>query len=131
MTLVEMFGQLFQLVNGPGTTSQGNFALRRAPPWAGVNSASELVAAMSPAQISALTTMASWAEGNLQGETGVTTLNGRRVPSAAARMAEQFRGSDFGGLSRRELAQRRKAGRIDVDAIEAAAREAGVATRGS
>lgn len=131
MTMIEMFGELFQIVNGAGTNSQGNFSLRRAPPWAGVTSAEELVAAMSPAQISALTTMASWAEGNLQGVTGVTTLNGRRVPSAAARMAEEFGGADFGGLSSRELRERRKRQRIDVGSIEAAAREAGVATRGS
>lgn len=126
MTLIEMFGGLFQIVNGAGTNSQGNFSLRRAPPWAGVNSAEELVAAMSPAQLSALTEMASWAETNLQGVTGVTTLNGQRVPQAAARMAEQFRGSDFGGLSQRELRERRKAQRIDIDDIEAAARDVGV-----
>lgn len=129
MTLIEMFGELFQLVNGAGTTSQGNFSLRRAPGWAGANSAEELVAAMSPAQLSALTTMASWAETNLQNDTGVTTLNGRRVPQAAASMAAEWKNADFGGMSDRELRDRRKARRIDVDAIQAAASEAGVTLR--
>lgn len=123
-------GQLMQIVNGPGTTPNGNFALRRAPPWAGATSAEELAAALSPAQIDALTTMASWAENNLRGETGVTTLNGRRVPRAAALMAEEFRGSDFGGLSASELRQRRKDRRISIGELENAARQRGQAPRG-
>lgn len=124
MVLVEIFGQLFQIVNGPGTTPQGTFALRGAPSWAGASTAEELVAAMSSAQIDALTTMASWAEDNLQGVTGVTSLNGRDVPEAAFRMREQFAGSDFGGMSQTELRRRRKAKRIDIDSISAAARGA-------
>lgn len=130
MTLVEFMGQLFQVVNGPGTTPQGTFALRGAPAWAGASSAEELAAALSGPQISALTTMASWAENNLQGVTGVTTLNGRRVPRAAAEMAEEWRGSDFGGRSVAEQRRRAKARRIDIDDLEAAAREQGVSPRG-
>lgn len=127
MVLVEFLGQLFQVVNGPGTTPQGTLALRSAPPWAGATSADELAAAMSGPQLSALVTMASWAETNLQGETGVTTLNGRTVPSAAAQMAERWRGASFGGMSQAEQRRQQKERRISVDAIESAARERGVA----
>lgn len=130
MVLVEMFGRLFQVVNGPGTTPNGNFALRGAPPWAGATSADELVAAMSQAQISALVTMASWAEQNLAGETGVTTFRGKRVPSAAARMAERWQGADFGGLSATELRERQKAQRINVGEIRSEASAQGVNVRG-
>lgn len=125
MPLVNFMGQLFQVVNGPGTTGQGNFALRRAPPWAGATSADELAAAMTGPQLNALVSMASWAESNLQGVTGVTTLNGKRVPRAAADMASEFRGADFGGRTAREQRQRQKAQRINVSDIEAAARERG------
>lgn len=121
MVLVQLFGRTFQVVNGPGTTPNGNFALRSAPPWAGATSAEELVGAMSSAQIDALTTMAAWAETNLDGVTGTTTLNGKTVPQAAARMAEEWRGSDFGGMSQAEQRRRQKGQRIDVDDIEAAA----------
>lgn len=124
MVLVNFLGQTFQVVIGAGTTS-GGLSLRRAPPWAGASSAEELVAAMSDAQIDALTTMASWAESNLQGVTGTTSMNGQTVPEAAARMAEEWRGSSFGGRSAQEQRRRQKARRISVDEIEAAARGAG------
>lgn len=130
MVLVEFLGQLFQVVNGPGTTPQGTLALRSAPPWAGATSAEELAAAMSGPQLNALVTMASWAETNLQGETGVTTLNGRRVPAAAAAMAERWRGADFGGMSLSEQRRQQKARRISVGDIEAAARERGITMGG-
>lgn len=120
MVLVRVFGQLMQIVNGPGTTSQGNFALRTAPGWAGASSAEELVAAMSPAQIEALTTMASWAESRLEGETGTVTFRGQRVPRSAMMMAEEFGGRDFGGESRATLRENRKDRRISVGDISRA-----------
>lgn len=124
MVLVNFLGQQFQIVIGAGTTS-GGLSLRRAPAWAGVSSAEELVAAMSDAQIDALTTMASWAETNLAGVTGTTSMNGRTVPESAARMAEQFGGQSFGGRSAQQQRDRQKAGRINVGDIEAEARRAG------
>jgi hypothetical protein len=75
---------------------------------------------MTQAQLDALTTMASWAESNLQGVTGTTTVAGQEVPRAAARMREQWQGADFGGMSQSQLRDRQKARRIDVDDIEAA-----------
>lgn len=127
--LMEFMGRLVQVVNGAGTTPSGTLSIRKAPPWAGATSADELAAAMSGPQLSALVTMASWAETNLAGETGVTTLNGRRVPRAAALMAEQFRGSSFGGRSVTEQRAAQKARRINVNDIEAAARDRGVTIR--
>lgn len=122
MVLVEFLGRQFQVVNGPGTTANGNLALRRAPPWAGASSAAELVSAMSGPQLDALTEMASWAETNLDGVTGVTSFRGSRVPRAAAQMAEQFEGSTFGGMSAQQQRAQRKAQRINVSDIEAARR---------
>lgn len=130
MVLVEFLGQLFQVVNGPGTTPQGTLALRKAPSWAGVTSAEELARAMTGPQLDALIEMASWAETNLQGVNGTTTLNGRTVPRAAAEMAERWRGSDFGGRSVQQQREVQKARRIDIDDIEQAAREVGRVTTG-
>lgn len=124
MVLVNFLGQQFQVVIGAGTTS-GGLSLRRAPAWAGASSAEELVAAMSDAQLEALTSMASWAESNLQGVTGTTTLNGQTVPRAAARMAEEFRGASFGGRSTQQQRDAAKARRIDIGDIQAARRTAG------
>lgn len=125
MVLVTFLGRQFQVVIGAGTT-EGSLSLRTAPPWAGASNADELVAAMSQAQLRALTEMASWAESNLEGVTGVTTFRGKRVPRAAARMAEQFSGTDFGGRSPAEQRRAQKQQRINVSEIEAAARERGV-----
>lgn len=121
MVLVQVFGQLMQIVNGPGTTAEGNFTLRSAPPWAGATSAEELAAALSGPQVRALTEMASWAETNLQGETGTTGFRGRTIPNAAMAMREQFGGSDFGGMSTQELRERRKAQRVDINDLSRAA----------
>lgn len=130
MVLVEFLGQLFQVVNGPGTTPNGTLALRKAPSWAGATSAEELAAAMTGPQLTALITMAQWAESNLQGVTGTTTLNGREVPRAAAEMAERFRGQDFGGRTVQQQRQVQKERRIPIDAVESAARERGALAEG-
>lgn len=125
MVLVTFLGRLFQVVIGPGTT-EDQLALRRAPAWAGASSGEELVSAMSPAQIRAITSLARTASSELQGVTGTTTLNGQRVPRAAARMAELTSGQDFGGRSVQEQRQARAQGRVNVSEIEQAARERGV-----
>lgn len=130
MVLVEFLGQLFQVVNGPGTTPQGTLALRKAPSWAGTNDPADLAAAMTGPQLNALITMASWAENNLNNETGTTTLNGRTVPRAAARMHAEFNNADFGGRTRQEQRREQKAERMDIADIEAAARERGVTIGG-
>lgn len=121
--LLRIFGIPVQLVVGPGTT-EDQIAFRRAPSWAG-KSGEELAAALSGPQVRALVEMAGWAETNLEGVTGVTTLDGRPVPRSAARMREQFDGADFGGMSTQELKEARKAKRTSIDDLQSAAREIG------
>lgn len=60
MVLVEFLGQLFQVVNGLGTTPQRTIALGKAPQWAGATSAEELARAMTGPQLDALIEMAQW-----------------------------------------------------------------------
>jgi len=118
--MVTLFGKLFQIVNGPGTVPNGTFALRSAPPWAG-KSGDQLVSALSTPQLEAIVSMASWAEDNLSGVTGTTTLNGEEIPEAAMKMREAWKGASFGGMSQTELRQRRKAKRTSVGEIRSAA----------
>lgn len=128
MVLVEFLGQMFQVVNGPGTTPQGTLALRKAPDWAAPDDAEDLVSSMTRPQLEAITKMGSWAANNLDNVTGVTTYRGKRVPQAAAKMARDFpqqgRGA-FGGMSREDLKQKRRQERINVSDIRAAMGGAG------
>lgn len=124
MVLVEFLGRQFQVVNGPGTTPNGNLVLRKAPPWAGANSAEELVGAMSQPQVRAIVALGSWASANLEGETGTTRFRGQRVPRAAAKMAREFPNTGqgaFGGLSDDERRRQAAEERISVNDIDQAA----------
>lgn len=123
MVLIRIFGQLFQVVIGPGTT-EDQIALRRAPSWAG-KAGEELAAALSSPQIRALTEMAGWAETNLQGVTGTTSFQGRTIPRAALQMRQQFNNDDFGGMSAGELREQRKARRTSISELRSAAQQLG------
>jgi len=120
-----------QIVNGPGTTPNGTFALRRAPPWAAPANAEQLAAALSSNQIDALTKMAKWAESNLKGVQGKTTLNGKEIPQAAYNMREQFKGNSYGGKTDAQLREQRKEGRISIRDLETARSGAPTATNGN